>query len=370
MTRRASFVIACAVAASPLIARAQAPTQTSSPQRLLLKRTALPPAPRAACPVAPPVPGAPTASQRSRARDVAARGQQAAILGDSAAAAAQLREAAALDPSDPDLAYQLARVSESAGAKDRAVAEYCRFLSLAPNAADASEARDRIAALAPPTTDPRVDSANAVFRRGLNAYDRGQLTDAEASFSRAVAAQATWADAYFDRALTRLARGADADAAGDFELYLRVRPDAPDRAGVSAEIERLRRPALSAGSAFSWGLLVPGGGQFYTHRAGWGLLSLAAAGGAIGYGLMDQQTTTTVQQTATDPFGNPYTFPVTVHETTRPNLVLGIAVGGSIALVSAIEAAVYAHSDNEAPRRMSLLVIPSRGMVGARVTVR
>jgi hypothetical protein len=90
----------------------------------------------------------PTDSQRRAARDLAQRGQQAAILGDRVSAREQLREAAALDPSDPDLAYQLARAHEGAGASADATQEYCRFLSLAPDAPEAAEVRERVAVLA------------------------------------------------------------------------------------------------------------------------------------------------------------------------------------------------------------------------------
>jgi hypothetical protein len=90
---------------------------------------------------------APTDSARRAARDLAQRGQQAAILGDRASARTQLRDAAALDPVDPDLAYQLARAHEGAGSSSEAVAEYCRFLSLAPDAPEAPEARERVAVL-------------------------------------------------------------------------------------------------------------------------------------------------------------------------------------------------------------------------------
>ncbi|MEO6529224.1 MAG: tetratricopeptide repeat protein, partial [Gemmatimonadaceae bacterium] len=83
--------------------------------------------------------------QRRTARDLAQRAQQSAILGDRTAARDQMTQAAALDPSNPDLAYQLARAQESAGAPDDAATEFCRFLALAPNAPEAAEARERVA---------------------------------------------------------------------------------------------------------------------------------------------------------------------------------------------------------------------------------
>src|SRR4051812_7193688 len=50
-----------------------------------------------------------TAEQRREARELAQRAQQSAILGDRSAARDQLRQASAMDPANPDLAYQLAR---------------------------------------------------------------------------------------------------------------------------------------------------------------------------------------------------------------------------------------------------------------------
>ena len=120
-------------------------------------------------------PTTPTDAQRRRARDLAQNGRQAAILGDSAAAFAQMREASQLDPTDADLAYQLARAYETAGAPGNAVKEYCRFLAIAPNAPEAGEARSRVAALAPPTFSTGPTVASTLFDAGVAAFDRKQF---------------------------------------------------------------------------------------------------------------------------------------------------------------------------------------------------
>ena len=234
-----SALLVCTALLLPVVARAQAGKNDA------LKRTP-PPAPtRPACaPV--PTPPTPTDAQRRRARDLAQNGRQAAILGDSAAAFAQMREASQLDPTDGDLAYQLARAYETAGSSANAAKEYCRFLAIAPNAPEAGEARSRVATLAPPNLSAGPTVASALFDAGVAAYERKQLAEAEAKFGAAITAEPTWADSYYDRALVRIAQGDPRRAQTDFEEYLRLKPQAPDRAQVVARIETLRQRPLSA----------------------------------------------------------------------------------------------------------------------------
>jgi len=370
-------ILACAaIAASTMAAastgaRAQsvpAASAQSPGSHPAVKRKPLPSVAGPACPTGLPAPVAPGNLQRSQARELASRAQQAAILGDTASARARLRDARALDPTDPDLAYQLARMYESGAASDSAVAEYCHFLALSPNGADAADARARVAVLAKPVADPKIEAANATFRDGLAAYDAGRMIEAEAKFARAIEEQPTWADAYYDRALAREAQGRRELAAVDLESYLRVNPAADDRASVSARIASLRRARLSPGQALALGIVIPGAGQFYTHRPGWGTVFLVTAGSALGFGLMPQNKTKTVQGTATDPFGNPYTYTTTQRTTERPNLVAGAIAAAVIDLMGASEAAIYAGRANRAaPQRVSLEVLPSRNVVALRL---
>lgn len=356
-----------ALSFSALVAGTQTASGQANSTGAALKRAPLPAVARPACPAGLPAPVAPADAQRTQARELASRAQQAAILGDTAAALARLRDARALDPTDPDLAYQLARMYESGAANDSAVAEYCHFLALSPNAADAADARARVSVLAKPTADPKIEVANAIFRDGLEAYDAGRLTDAEAKFARALEEQPTWADAYYDRALAREAQGRRELAAADLESYLRVNPAADDRQSVTARIAVLRRARLSPGQALGLGLLIPGAGQFYTHRPGWGTVFLVSAGTALGFGLVPQDKMTPVQRSATDPFGNPYTYTTTVRTTEHPNLVAGAIAAAFIDLMGASEAAIFASRANRAtPQRVSLEVLPSRNVVALR----
>ncbi len=155
MRRCVSLVMWVAMSASPIVAGAQQPPRPGAPPGGLAG-AALPPG----C-AGVRIAMAPTDSQRRAARDLAQRGQQSAILGDRVSARAQLRDAAALDPSDPDLAYQLARAHDGAGATTEAALEYCRFLSLAPDAPDAPEARERIAVLSAQAQERATVAARA-----------------------------------------------------------------------------------------------------------------------------------------------------------------------------------------------------------------
>lgn len=342
----------------------------SASARPVPKRTPLPPVILPVCPAVRTTPAAPTDAQRRQARDFVSRADQAAILGDTTSALANLRSARSIDAADPDLAYRLARLYETGAAADSAVREYCRFLSLAPASPDAVDARERVSALAKPSNDPAVDSANAHFQQGLRAYEQVRMHDAESEFSRAIDLQPAWADAYFDRGLARELQGDRDQALSDLEVYVRLKPAADDRQAVNSRIASLRRVSYSPGQAFALGLIIPGAGQFYTRRAGWGIALLAATGGAIGYALAEQTKLTTQQQTATDPFGNPYTYTATLQGKERPGLIPGLAAAGALDLVGAIEAAVFAHRRNSAQQgasRVSVHVLPSANAVGLRL---
>ena len=352
------------LALAPLTARAQAAKPVDP-----VKRTIATAPQRPAC--APAAPGATVSdAQHRQARALAERGRQAAILGDSTAAMNNLRQASNLDPANADLAYELARAYETAGNRKNAAAEYCRFLSLAPNAPESAEAQEKARTLAPTARSAAFDAGVAAFRAGLTAFDGGQMIVAEAQFSRAIQADTLWADAYYDRALARVARGDRVRAAADFEQYLRHKPEAADRAMVVARLDALRRPTLDAQQALSFGV-IPGGGQFYAHRVTRGALSAVAAAAAVGFAFQARKTETPIEQTGTDPFGNPYTYTTNQVTTDHPYMVPGLAAAGVITAVSAIDAFLYVRRMNAPPRRvsMSVLALPRAVTLVARVTL-
>jgi Flp pilus assembly protein TadD len=337
-------------------------------KNITFKRGAPPVRQRPAC---EPVPAPPSvaADARRKARDVAQNGRQAAILGDSAAALAQLKEASTIDPTDSDLAYELARAYESSGAGANAVKEYCRFLSLAPNAPEAAEARNRVASLAPAARNIPPSPAVAILNDGISSFERGRAIEAEAKFAEAIKVEPTWADAYFDRGIARATIGDAQQAATDFEEYLRLRPSADDRAEVVARIEALRRRPPSAGQALGLGLVIPGGGEFYTRRPLRGVLALVATSAAVGWAVQTSSTSKTIQQTGTDPFGTPYTYSTTLKSNERPYLFPGLAVGGAIAIATALDAYRFAKESGEPGRRLSMIAVPTRNGVAARVSL-
>jgi len=314
--------------------------QRAAPREPLLQG-APPAATRPACAPLSPAPTS-TPEQRRQARDLAQRGQQSAILGDRAAARSQLQQAVVLDPSNADFAYQLARAEESAGDDAAAVRAYCRFIALAPDAPDAADSRTRLAQLTLGARQADSAQAAAAFRRGVVLYQRGQRDSAQLAFSAALALAPDWAAAYYDRAVVRSELGQRDGATADFQQYLRLAPGAANRAVVSTRIAALQRTSLSPNRALVLGLVIPGAGQFYTGRPARGALSLVGAGLAFACGMSQRASIQTVQQTATDPFGNPYTYTTSRRVTERPCRTPGFTAAGVIALVSAIDAYRFA----------------------------
>lgn len=337
-------------------------------ERPPLKPAALDRTARSVCTASRPT-STPSEQQRARARDLAQRGQQAAIMGDGSAALRDLRDAALIDPTDPDLAYQLARTYETAKDAANAAKEYCRFLALSPTAPEVGEVVEKVRILASPQTEPALDYALAAFATGLSAYDRGVMTSADSAFTHALAYDSTWADAYYNRAHVRLVRGLRVLARADFAQYLRYNPTASDRAAVEDRIATLSFRAYSPVRALVLGALIPGAGEFYTRRPIRGLLTLLAVGGAATYALLPKETPTPIQQTATDPFGNRYTYTATTMKIERPNLIYGAAAAGSIAGLAALDAAVYAFLTTREARRVAMSIVPGTNGLALRVAV-
>ena len=325
---------------------------------------------RPACPAAGPPARPATPEQRRAARELAQRAQQSAILGDRNAARDQLRQAAAVDPTNPELVHQLARAQEALGANEDAVAAYCRFLALAPSAPEATEARERVAALGRTTEATVSERVLAPFRTGVTAYEAGRYAQAATAFGSAIALQPDWADAYYDRALANAARGQRELAITDLQQYLRLRPEAEDRAAVIARINALRGGPLSPTAALGLGLVIPGAGQMYTGRRGFGVATLAVAGGALAYAFKSGPVTKQFLVEPVDPFGNPLPpYTETRTESGRPNLTLGLASVGVIAGATAIEAFLHARRTNT-ERRFGAGIVPVADGLALRVTLR
>lgn len=231
----------------------------------------------AACP-GTAEPAAPTDAQRRSARELAARAQEAAIVGDDATARTLYERAEKLDATDPSSAYALARAYETAG-DPRALPEFCRFLSLAPNGPESADVQQRVASL-----------------------------------SAAIAAR---------------------------------------KAAATAAVIAATPPVQNAGTAFALGLLIPGMGQYYTHRPGAGFLFTATAAGALFYAVQTRTVADTTTQTATDPNGKPYQYQVFSSRNEHPNAITGASVAALIALLGALEAYTHAEGSGAGNRSSS-----------------
>jgi tetratricopeptide (TPR) repeat protein len=302
---------------------------------------------------------------------MAQRAQQSAILGDRTAARDQLRQAVTLDPASPELAYQLARAQDALNANTEATSEYCRFLALAPNAPEAAEVRERLTVIARNAQPAVPERVLASFRAGVTAYEAGRYAQAVSAFGSAISLQPDWAEAYYDRALANAGRGQRELAIRDLQQYLRLRPEAEDRAAVISRIAGLRGGSLSPGAALGLGLVIPGAGQMYTGRTAFGIVTLAAAGGAAAYALRSGPVTKSFVVNPKDPFGNPLPpYTDTRTETGRPHLVAGLAAAGGIAAAAAIEAYVHARHVNAREQRFAAGLIPSTDGIAIRLTLR
>jgi tetratricopeptide (TPR) repeat protein len=362
------------VIASTLAAAAEA--QQVAVKRSLSAASALP------CPAAP----AGTTPARNDSPDVRrlmSLGHEAAIVGDHRQARDVFADAARLSPGDERIAYQLARAYEELGERPNAVREYCRFLSLAPQAADAPDVRTRITALAAAVgPSGPADQGATAFRTGVAHIDQRRWREAVDAFGRTITALPRAAEAYYDRAVA-LAALQDREAAiRDYEQYLALRPSADDAQQVRAQIEALRKPTWSTSTALVGGLVLPGFGQVYTSRPWIGLGVAAVAGTSLALALSSKEEPEIRDYSVTIPGFPPIINVDTVMVTKQPYYAAGIAAFTTLTIAAAFEAARYARRSREAPltggraptARLGLLelfppdVLPTRHGFALRLT--
>lgn len=325
---------------------------------------------------APNVTSAPVATATdAEARQLISSAQDASLLGEHATARDAFAKAAELTPSNARLSYYLGREHEALTDASAAVAAYCRYLALQPNAPDGDEVRGRIVRLVPSTELARMDEARSTFRSGVALLQRRQYTAADSAFASVSQVLPSAPEPYFNRALARAARGSRQPALEDFEKYLELSPAAVDRGDVRGAMSRIPDGVYSSRSSFGSGLLVPGLGQMTTGRPVLGVMVLGAVGGAAVFGLQTKQSVDA--RTFNDPFGTPYID--SIPKTTRPNLAIAAAAAGALWLGSAIEASSYAKRSrrkaeaiitHEAPRderRVSIHLMSTANRVGLSV---
>jgi tetratricopeptide (TPR) repeat protein len=287
-------------------------------------------------------------------------GSQAAIAGDHATARLLLRQASFLDPANPRISYRLAGSLEALGQKDEARLEYCRYLALDPEASDSQQVRERIAGLARQPV-AAGEPWSVALEEGIAAHEEGRFADAISAFTRAIDERPDNAASYYNRAVSRVAAGLPAEAVSDFQRYLELAPGAEDFEAVWALTYELRpavaiaepppaelpppvaprRPPPAPDGVLVRGLLVPGLGQYATGRYVTGTLVLAGTMGALYFGTREELVTGTRQ--TTDPFGNPYEYPVKLRK--RPNLALGFGGAVAIAAAGALESYFFARRE-------------------------
>lgn len=313
-----------------------------------------------------------------QARQLRSAATQASILGDRQGARDLLTRAAALDPSSPSLAYDLARAHEDLGDGDLAFREYCRAAALAPDGPDAPDARARAARLAPPSEEVVPADAADVFARGLGYFEMGRLNQAMLAFGEAIRLAPDWADAFYNRAVVYEALGQTQPAAEDFRTYLALQPEAEDRPIVERRVTVLYDPPnlYNPGGALAMGMLLPGLGHFATGRPLGGFVVFALAGGAAAAGLLIESVE--VECLAVPVDGRCPPDQIRGDPTSdRPYLVAGLGGAAAITLIGAINAYRGARSRNaEAARAAPALAglslsTPSVqvGPSGARLTL-
>jgi tetratricopeptide (TPR) repeat protein len=304
-------------------------------QPLPLKRT-LSPAAAPGCAATPAV--RPTVRRdNAEARRLAAAGQEAGLMGDRAGARDAFAKAAALNPTDDRLAYDLARAHEELNESAAAIREYCRYLSLAPEGREAADVRARLTRLAPRNAVQGSERALERFKVGVANYDRARYDIAWQAFDDVVRTLPGATDALYNRALARAAIGRRDDARKDFEAYIAADPAAADRVAVANVIDQLRRPVFDGGTALRSGM-VPGLGQFYTKRPALGVLVMAGVGGAVAAAFTERTGVRLVPYT--DPNGVYVPYEEEFRE--RPYIIPAAAAAVAITAGAAVEAYFYA----------------------------
>jgi outer membrane protein assembly factor BamD (BamD/ComL family) len=346
-------------------AYAQAPTVTLAPKRTLTT------GPAPGCPIAT---GANTAARRdnAEARRLAAQGQEAALIGDQAAAREAFVRAAQLNPTDDRIAYDLARAHEELNEHPRAIAEFCRYLTLSPAGREAADVRDRLSRLVPSSDQQRADNVLVAFRLGLALLDDGRYEPAARAFDDVVAGAPAAPESFYNRGLARAAAGRRTDAVSDLEQFRANAPTVDDRVAVGRAIELLRRPVYRPATAALRGV-VPGFGEFYTGRPVRGAIALVVAAGGSALAFVEQTNERVINYV--DPNGVPAPYSERTRERPYASIGLGSAVGITVlAFIDAVQRANRSQrggsilARREQPVSVDLRLVPIRTATGAMRT--
>ena len=350
--------LAIAIALTQLAVLRSAGAQQLAPKRALSPTSVLP------CPA--PLAGAvPARNDSPDVRRLVALGHEAAIVGDHRQARDVFLDAARLSPGDERIAYQLGRAFEELDDRPAAIREYCRFLTLAPQASDAADVRARIGALTKPASGGTsvADQATVSFRTGVGHLDQRRWREASDAFSRVIQALPRAAEAYYDRAIALVALNEREAAVRDLEQYLTLRPAAEDQVVVRQRIGALRGPTWNPSTALVTGLALPGLGQVYTSRPWIGLGVAALAGSSLYFAFSEKDEQEIRDYSVTIP-GFPEIINIdTVMVTKHPYYAAGLSVFAVATIGAAFEAARYARRSRGEPTRTNR--VPAAARVGA-----
>jgi len=306
-------------------------------QELPLKRD-LPGTDSIVCPEILPGPE-PSDEEAREATRLGTDGANENILGQPERARDLLQRAVGLDPTSASLAYQFGRILEDLGESDQAIEQFCRARDLRQPGEAIGDAGARLDALARAREPQLPEAALSHFSNGLLNVSLGNLPEALEAFDNAARAAPGWGDPVYNRGVIRIRLGEPELAVEDLQEYLDLQPEAEDAMLVSQRIGQLQiRPAssVSAGTALGLGLVLPGGGQFYSGRALSGLSVLALAGGAAAAGFLIEEVET--QCVGTVPSGGCPPDRVISETTTKPYKTEGLVAAGVIAVIGAVEA--------------------------------
>ena len=259
------------------------------------------------------------------------------VLGDLEEATTLLDRALAMDPCAAEAAYLQGRVVDQQEGPEAATRWFCRYIRLEPAGGSAPEARARLER----AVDAGVGSrTRALFTEAVSEVRADRLERAEELFTDVLAIGPV-PEAFYNRGLVRLARGRRAQARDDLDRYLSLRPTAEDRLDIEFALQEQGREAgPSPLAALALGALLPGAGQYYTGRVGWGLAVTGLVAGAVAAGYLYERTTVWCRTPA--PSGDCPPDAVAGTETERPLLVPTVLAGVGVMLGGAVEAALHA----------------------------
>ena len=273
---------------------------------------------------------------------------QAMILGDFEGALSFLDRAIGIDARATEPLWLRARVLHQAGRLHESTDAFCRFLALEPTGAPAQEARRRLDEAR--TADTVVAAIERDFASGVAQYRADRLAEAEASFTRVLGERPAAASALYNRGVVRLSAERFEAARADLERFRSLaRLDATDSARVQGMIDWATASigGPTAGRALGLGMLLPGGGQFYTSRPVLGTLMLGTSAGLLATGFLVERTR--IRCLAPDPDGGCPPEQIASEETERPLLLPAVGVAALLWVGGAIEASLQARADRRAP---------------------